>query len=121
MLLGKERLHMENNEKITKNAKLTKTEDSKYLLTLSVDENISSVIDVSDTEQQVLNEQYAKIIRYCIVNGANFMFSLEVGEGINAEDDSGVINVVKEYLAILNNELVLVHDKWIKQLEQIEQ
>lgn len=103
---------MENSKILKKEAKLLKDDSKNYLLELVLDGANKVVINISDSEQKTLDEEYAKLVRYCIKEENNFNYELQIDSTIDTQKDNGVIDIVTEYLNLLNNEISTVCSKW---------
>lgn len=108
----KERPLMENNY-IERTPTLLK-KDEHFYLALTLSNDMIPIIDLTDDNQENLDEQFVDIIKYVITNEKPVKFGdLEIDQSVSKEDDIGVINIAKEYIPILNNEIKTMYDEWM--------
>ena len=102
---------MENN-KIIKPSTLMKNDDH-YLLVLSLNDDDFAYIDLTDENQNDLDDNYAKIIQFVILNNCLLEFSKPtIHDSISEVDDLGVIAIVNEYIPMLNSEIETMYNNW---------
>ena len=102
---------MENN-KIIKTSTLMKNDDN-YLLVLSLDNDDFAYIDLTDENQNDLDENYAKIILFVISKDCLLEFSKPaIHNSISESDDLGVIAIANEYIPMLNSEIETMFNNW---------
>ena len=102
---------MENN-KIIKTSTLMKS-DNNYLLILSLNDDDFAYINLTDENQNDLDENYAKIIQFVVLNNRLLEFTKpSIHDSISESDDLGVIAIANEYIPMLNSEIETMFNNW---------